>query len=257
MGVDEAGLSGLAFAFVLVLCRCAGAVMLLPGLGEDDPPAMVRGGLALSLAVLLTPLQTPTLPAPPASILSLAAMVGGEILVGVLLGWLARVLALALPAAAQIISLMTGLSSVLQPDPTLGAQSAALGRLFNLLAPVLILASGLYAWPLQALSGSYAVFPAGGPLSSSDLMEVAMRTVSGSFALALRLASPFILMSVIWQVGLGLLSRLVPQIQIHFASLPGQVFGGVVLIGLLSAGVIQAWLAAVQEGFAALPGLSG
>jgi len=255
--VDSAGLSGLAFAFVLVLCRCAGAVMLLPGLGEDDPPAMVRGGLAVSLAVLLTPLQAPGLPAPPSSVFSLAAMVAGELLVGGLLGWLARLLALALPAAAQIISLMTGLSSVLQPDATLGAQSAALGRLFNLLAPVLILASGLYAWPLQALAGSYALFPAGGGLSSSDLMEVAMRSVSGSFALALRLASPFILMSVIWQVGLGLLSRLVPQIQIYFASLPGQILGGVLLVGLLGAGIVRAWLAALQDGFAALPGLAG
>ena len=216
---------------------------------------MVRGGLALSLAVLLTPLEAQNFPHPPSSILVLAGMVACEILVGGLLGWLARVVSLALPAAGQIVSLMTGLSSVLQPDAVLGAQSAALGRLFALLAPVLILASGLYALPLQALAGSYAIFPPGAGIPSGDLLEVAVRATSGGFALALRLAAPFVLLSIVWQVGLGLLSRLVPTIQVYFASMPGQVLGGLLLVGTLAAAVMHAWLDAVGEGFAALPGL--
>ena len=240
---------------MLVLCRCAGAVMLLPGLGEEEPPAMVRGGLALSLAILLTPLEAGNFPHPPSSILVLAGMVACEILVGGLLGWLARVVALALPAAGQIVSLMTGLSSVLQPDAVLGAQSAALGRLFALLAPVLILASGLYALPLQALAGSYAIFPAGTGVPSGDLLEVAVCAVSGGFSLAVRLAAPFILLSIVWQVGLGLLSRLVPTIQVYFASMPGQVLGGLLLVGTLAAALMHAWLEAVGESFSALPGL--
>lgn len=247
--------SSLAFAFMLVLCRCAGAVTLLPGLGEDDPPALVRVGLALALALLIAPVEMASLPKPPADFMKLAAMLAEDFAIGALLGWLARLLSLALPAAGQIMSLMTGQSSVLQPDPTLGAQSAALGRLFNLLAPVLILATGLYALPLQALAGSYTLFPPGRPLASSDLLETAMRAVSGSFALAARLAAPFILASLLWQVGLGLLSRLVPQIQAYFTALPGQVLGGLLLVGLLGAAIVQAWLTAMGDGLAALPGL--
>lgn len=249
------GLTALAFAFMLVLCRTAAAVMLMPGLGESEPPAMVRAGLAIGIAALLLPVIAPAIPTEPASFLRLAGMVGAELLAGGLLGWLARLLALALPAAGQIISLMTGLSSVLQPDAMLGAQSAAIGRLLNLAAPVLILSTGLYALPLNALAGSYAVFPAGGMLPAADLAEVAVRAVSASFALALRLAAPFVLISVIWQLALGLLSRLVPQVQVYFVALPGQVLGGLLLLALLAASVLRAWLGAVGDGYAALPGL--
>jgi flagellar biosynthetic protein FliR len=240
-------LSGLAFAFTLLMCRCGAAVMLLPGFGEEEPPVMLRVGIAGALAVLLVPVVAPVLPKLPAGFINLAGMVAVELVAGGVLGWLARLVALALPAAGQIISLMTGLSSVLQPDPTFGAQSAALGRLFGLLAPVLVLATGLYALPLGALAGSYAVLPAGAAVASADMAEVAVRSVSASFALALRLAAPFVLVSTIWHVGLGLMARLVPQIQIYFAALPGQVLGGLLLLAVLAGPLIHYWLAASAD----------
>ena len=243
----------LAFAFMLVLCRSAAAIMLLPALGESDPPAMLRAGLALAIAVLLVPVVAPSLPKQPAGFLPLAGMIAGEILAGGLLGWLARLIALALSSSGQLISLMIGQSSILQPDPLLGAQSAVIGRLFNQAVPVVIFTSGLYGMPLHALAESYAVLPAGGTLPPGDLTEIAVRAVSETFALALRLAAPFVLISLLWQAGLGLLARLVPQIQIYFTSLPGQILGGLLLLALLSGSIIGAWSEALQAGFSALP----
>jgi flagellar biosynthetic protein FliR len=246
-------LIGSAFAFMLVLCRCASAVMLLPALGESDPPPMVRAGLAFGLAVLLTPVVAPVLPGAPQSFLKLAGLVAGEMLAGGVLGWLARLIALALAAAGQIMSLATGHSSVLQQDPLLGAQSSALGRLFNLAAPVVILATGLYALPLTAIASSYRVFPAGGMLPAGDLAETAVRAVGESFALALRLASPFLFISLLWQSGLGLLSRLVPHIQVYFAAMPAQLLGGLLLLALMGGVIINAWSATASDAFSALP----
>jgi flagellar biosynthetic protein FliR len=246
-------LVSLAFAFMLVLCRCGAAVMLLPALGESDPPVMLRAGLALAITILLVPVVAPSLPKAPSGFLGLAGLVAGELLAGGLLGWLARLIALALAGAGQLISLLTGQSSVLQPDPLLGAQSAVIGRLFNLVAPVVILTSGLYAMPLNALAGSYGVLPAGGALPAGDLAEIAVRTVGESFDLALRLSAPFVLMSMLWQAGLGLLARLVPQIQVYFASLPGQLLGGLLLLALLSGPVIAAWTESMRSAFSALP----
>jgi flagellar biosynthetic protein FliR len=246
-------LLSLAFAFMLVLCRCGAAVMLLPALGETDPPVMVRAGLALGIAVLLVPVVAPGLPKEPADFLALAGLIAGEILAGGLLGWLARLIALALSASGQVISLMIGQSSVLQPDPVLGAQTAIIGRLLNLVAPVVILTSGLYALPLRALAASYGVLPAGSIWPAGDIAEIAVRTVSQSFDLALRLAAPFVLTSMLWQAGLGLLARLVPQIQVYFASLPGQLLGGLLLLALLGGSIIDAWTEAMRAAFSALP----
>jgi flagellar biosynthetic protein FliR len=249
---SEALLS-LAFAFMMVLCRVGAAVMLLPGLDEDGTPARLRVGLALALTVLLLPSAAPLLPKAPVSIPALLAMLCGELFAGGFLGWLARLIALALPAAGQVISLATGMSSVLQPDANFGAQTAGIGRLFGIAAPVLLLASGAYMMPLSALADSYAAWPAGGAPPGGDVLETVVRAVSAHFALALRLASPFMLMGLVWQMGLGLLSRLVPQLQIYFAALPGQVLGGLLLLALLSGGIAHVWLSAAADGFARLP----
>jgi flagellar biosynthetic protein FliR len=243
----------LSFAFIMVLCRCGAAVMLLPGLGEDGPPGLVRVGVAVGLTLLLVPVVAPHLPPQPQSFIRLVALLTGELLAGGFLGWLARLVSLALPAAGQLMSISTGLSSVLQPDANFGAQTSGLGKLFGMAGPVLILSSGLYALPLSALAGSYAALPAGALPPGGDMTEMVVRAVAAHFSLALRLAAPFMLAGMVWQVGLGLLARLVPQLQVHFVGLPGQVLGGLFLLAALSGGLAEVWLRAVADGFAALP----
>ena len=249
-----AALPGLAFAFALVLARVSVAVMLMPGLGESEPPAMLRVGLSLGLTVLLLPTVAPLVPRMPEDSWRDLGMLGAELLCGGLLGWLARLLALALPIAGMMISYMTGLSSVLQQDPALG-QTSVTGKLFGLVAPVLILGSGIYALPLSALAGSYRLIPPGSWLPIGDATQTVVGAVGQSFALALRLAAPFVFANLLWQAALAICARLVPQLQIHTAALPGQILGGLLLMAMLSLGLLGAWSEAVRDGFAALPGL--
>ena len=241
-----------AFAFMLVLARCGMAVALLPGLGEAEPPAMVRAGLALALVALVLPGLGPV--ADPGSAWRAASMVGAELFCGGVLGWLARLLALALPIAGQVVSFMLGLSNVVQLDVALG-QASALSRLFSLAAPVLVLATGLWMLPVAALDGSYALVPPGAWLPMADSAQAVVAAVGASFALALQLAAPFVFASVLWQVALGLTGRLIPHLQVYFAAIPGQIVGGLALLGLLSAGMLDAWSEAVRAGLARLPGL--
>ncbi|HEX5325754.1 MAG TPA: flagellar biosynthetic protein FliR [Acetobacteraceae bacterium] len=244
-----------AFGFVLVLGRVGAAVMLLPGLGEAEAPAIVRAGIALALTILLLPGLAPMIPAVPTGAGEAAAMVGAEVITGLWLGWLARLLVLALPLAGEVISYMLGISSVLQPDPELGAQTTALSRMFSLAAPVAVLASGLYALPVLALAGSYRLITPGSLLPSGAGTESAVHAVAVAFGLAVRLASPFVIVGIVWQVAAGLLARLIPRVQVYFLSLPGQILGGLVLLAVLTAALLTAWQQAVQSGFDALPGL--
>lgn len=250
-----AALPGWAFAFVLVLSRAGAAVMLLPGFGESEPPAMLRAGFAVALTMLLLPVVQPVLPAMPADAWRLAGIVLTELLAGGLLGFLARLVALALPIAGQFVSSLVGLSNVLQPDAVFGGQATALTRLFGLAAPVLFLGTGLYALPLSALAGSYGAIPPGTLLSAGDATESVVRAVGASFALALRLAAPFVLAGLAWQVALGLLARLVPNLQVFFVAQPGQILGGLLLLALVAAGVLGAWTDAAHTALASLPGL--
>ena len=229
--------------------------MLLPGLGEAEPPPMVRAGLAVALTALLVPVVLPQMPPMPSSILQVASDVGAELFCGALLGWLARLIALSLPIAGAVISLLVGLASVLQPDPALGGQSTAVAKLFSLAVPVLILSTGLYALPLEALAGSYHLAPPGTWLPAGTAADTVTTAVSREFELALRLAAPFLLSSLLIQAALGLLARFIPQMQVYATAAPGQILGGLVLLALLALPLLDTWMDGVAGAWQTLPGL--
>jgi flagellar biosynthetic protein FliR len=249
-----AALPGWAFAAILLFARAGSACMLLPGIGEAELSATIRLGFALALTVVLLPVLQPLMPAAPGDALRAASMIGAEIVTGLWLGWLARLWLLALPMAGQLAAGVLGLANVLQPDPMLGPQTSVLARALGLAAPVVLLAAGLHALPLSALAGSYAVIPPGIWLPAGDTAAVVARAAADSFALSLRLAAPFVLAAIVWQVALALTARLVPQLQIYFAALPGQLLGGLALLGLLGASVIATWQEAIGIVYAHLPG---
>ena len=229
--------------------------MLLPGLGEADAPAIIRVGIALSLTLVLLPVVAPLVTVAPVGFLMFAKMISAEIINGLWLGWLSRIIVLALPIAGQMISYMLGLSSVLQADAGMGPGTTALGRLFSLAIPVTLLSSGLYALPVTALVGSYQLIPPGHLLSAQLGAEQAVATVSAGFSLALRLASPFLIASVVWYTAVGLMSRLTARIQLYFVAAPAQILGGICLFGFLIGIVITLWQRIIGDQFAALPGL--
>jgi flagellar biosynthetic protein FliR len=244
-----------AFGFVLVMARIGAAVALLPGLGESTPPVMLRVGISLGVAALLLPAIAPALPAVPEVGAKAELMVAAEVVTGLWLGWLARLLVLALPIAGQFIGYMLGIANVLQPDPILGAQATPIARVFAIAAPLALLVSGLYALPLAALAGSYRLIPAGTMMPVSDSVATAVAAVGTAFALAVRLASPFLMVAIVWNVGTGLLARLVPRLQVYFVVMPAQILGGILLLAVLTLAIFSAWETGVRAGFSLLPGL--
>ena len=254
MNPTETALLDWAPAFALVLARVGAAMVLLPGIGEAVAPAVVRIGLALSITVLLLPELQPMMPPVPAAGLSMGLMIASEVITGLWFGWVARMIVLALPVAAQFIGYLIGLSSVLQPDPELGAQSGVLGKLFEMAAPVLILLTGLYRLPLTALIGLFELIPPGQMLPPTDSTEIAIRAVGTGFSLALQLASPFVMLAVVWHLTMGQLARIVSRMQIYFVSMPGQIMTGLALLTITVSAIILAWRDSAQAFLIALPG---
>ena len=82
------------------------------------------------------------------------------------------------------------------------------------------------------------------------------QAVADSLSLALRLASPLVLASVLGQFALGLLARLAPQVPVFMVAAPGQILAGLLLLALLLPTLLGTWLTAARDGFSALPGLS-
>jgi flagellar biosynthetic protein FliR len=247
-------LPALAFQAVLVFARLGAAVMLLPGLGEEEVPATLRLGLGLALMGLLFPLVAPGLPPAPEDAANAARVLAVEVVTGLWIGGLARLALLAFAMAGQAISALIGLGGLLVMDAALGAQATSLGRALGLLAVVLVMATGLHGIALRALVESYAVLPAGDPFPAGAAAGALAQAGADSLSLALRLAAPFVVGAVVLNVALGLLARLAPQVQTFFIAVPGQILAGLALLALLAPPMIATFAEAVRASFLALPG---
>lgn len=249
------GLPSAAFGLILVLARVGSAMLTGPGLGEAEIPPTVRAALAALCSILVYPLLKDVLPAAPSTVVELIGLLVPEIMVGVWVGFMARIMVIALSMAGGIVSFMIGLSSVLQIDPTLGTQVPALQRLLSLAALALLFASGLYILPLQAIIGTYDLIPPGQVFDSGGAANLVVHAATDSFGLALRLAAPSIVTCILWQAAMGFVSRLVPNIHVHVISMPAQILGGFALLGASIILMLSTWSEGTLKAFSALPGL--
>jgi flagellar biosynthetic protein FliR len=164
-----------------------------------------------------------------------------ELLTGNWFGLLTRLVALTLPMAGQYAGYMVGLSNVLQADVDPTVQSDALGSLFGLITPLLFLVLGLYRLPLRALVGFFDLIPIGHLLPLADSAEALAVGVGKSFFLSLQLASPFVIVSILWNLFIGQMARLGGRMQIYFLSFPGQILLGLLVLIVSIEPILLAW----------------
>lgn len=215
------------FQYFMVFARVGGAIMLLPGYGEAYVSAQIRLVLALMISLVTLPMVAGHLPAMPARLDTFTLLLAGELAIGVFFGSVARALLLTAQTAGMIIALQTGLASALTVDPVTAQQGAVPGNFLLSLCLALIFVSGLDHMALKSLIGTYSVIPPGVWPPIGDVANFMSRTVADSFVLAVQLATPFLVYGLVFSVGLGLLARLMPALQVFFVATPLQLLGGV------------------------------
>ena len=235
------------WAGALIFARLAAILMLLPGFGEPAVPARVRLAFALLVTAVLAPGLASQIGALPASAWGAAGLVGIEILIGTIIGGAARLLMGALATAGQIMGLESGLAFAQTADPTMTQSGVAFGVFLGLLGVTMIFATDLHHLFIAGMVKSYSLFQAGQMPSLGDAAELALETTTTSFRIGAQIAAPMVLGGLIFRLGLGALSRLIPNIQVFFVALPLQVLGAFMLMALgLSAGMLV-WLDSVER----------
>jgi len=229
-----------AFVFMMVFARLGSMVMLMPALGEVAVPAQIRVILALTLSAIMFPLVADAYSAIPPTIPGLAMAITYEVLIGIFIGMASRLAMSALHVAGNIIALQTGLAFAQNVDPTQGTQGALVSSFLSMLAITLIFVTGLHHLLIAAMRDSYVLFHPGDIFPSGDFLELAVKMVSGAFVLGLQLASPFLVFGLVFYIGIGLLSKLMPQIQIFFIAMPANIGLGLSLM-LLILGAMMTW----------------
>ncbi|HVV93696.1 MAG TPA: flagellar biosynthetic protein FliR [Hyphomicrobiales bacterium] len=247
----------LAIGFILAFARIGTLVMLLPGLGEPMIPARLRLAIALALTFVLFPLvraDYPTLPGAPEQIVLLLVE---EIAIGAVLGITGRIVMGVLSSAGTIIAEVLGLSFLTSTDPTQGQQGALVGSFLSVLGIAVIFATDLDHLAIAALGQSYDIFRPGLMPPVGDASIYVIRLVASSFALALQIAAPVVVFAVVFNVGLGVLARLMPQMQVFFVGVPGAILIGFAIFALTLSAMMMAFGMAVRHDLGALSGLGG
>jgi flagellar biosynthetic protein FliR len=240
-------LTVLVFDFLIVFVRIASMIMVLPGLSSNSIPAMAKIGISIALTTIVVPIVSDKVPSVPHSTIFLIVMIGGQIVVGLTIGWLVNAILFSLPIAGQIISYQIGLSSVLLPSNDLGAESTLISSILNLILPVLFFSSALLMIPVMAMINSFHAIPIDflSQISGHNVLPAIMKQVvkaaTFEFLIAVQIASPFLVIGLIWQAGLGLMARASPQLQIFFVAAPLQILAGLMMLALLLAPMLTTW----------------
>jgi flagellar biosynthetic protein FliR len=225
--------------FMLVFARVGSTVMLLPGIGEAYVPPQVRLSVALALAFVLYPLVRGGLPGVPDMPLEIFTLIAGEIVLGVFLGTVTRFLITSLHIAGTVIAFQSSLAYAQTVDPNQGTQGALVSALLTLFGVVLIFVTGMHVVMIGAIHDSYQLFPPGGSPPSGDFAQMAVNLMADSFSMGMRMSTPFIVYGLVFYIGLGLLQRLIPQVQLFFIAMPAQLILAMLVLMLVLTAILM------------------
>lgn len=241
--------------YILIFARLGALVMLMPALGEQAVPTRIRLAFALALAFVFYPLLSGRLPQGLSGDMSgmLFALVS-EVLIGIAFGLLSRMLLSAAQTAGASIAAAMGLGFAQTVDPTMGQQGAIVGSFIAVTGMTLIFVADLHHVAIAGIADSYTMFPPGEMIPLSDFRDAAVETVAESFKVGIQISAPFMVFGLVFNLGLGVLAKLMPQLQVYFLAVPVSIFVGLVLIAFLTSTMMGLYLGHVEAGLSRLVG---
>jgi flagellar biosynthesis protein FliR len=235
--IDVSFLPALGASFLLIFARTGTMIMLLPGIGEQGISPRMRLTVALVLAAVLVPLHRADYHLVAGTLGPAIVMVFEEIIIGAVLGLAARLTISALDVAGTIIAQELGLGFVTAVDPSQGEQSMIISNFLTMLAITLFFATDMHHLVLAALNDSYTLFAPGEVPATGDVAALITKTTSGAFRIGIQISAPFLVFGMVFNLGLGVLSRLMPAMQVYFLAMPLSILGGflflVVVLGAM------------------------
>lgn len=246
MRVDVSFLPVLAAAFLLTFARVGTMVMLMPGVGELNLPARVRLTIALVLTAILLPSHQKAYTVDLTSLAPVLTMLFQEIVIGAVLGLTARLAISALQVAGSVVAQQLGLGFVTAIDPTQNQQGMLVGNFLTLLGITLVFATNMHHMVIAAMNDSYIIFHPGEMPLVGDAAQHVTRIVATAFRIGIQLSAPFLVFGLLFNLGLGVLSRLMPQMQVFFIGLPLSILLGLVLLLLVIGAMMGTFVGYLQ-----------
>jgi flagellar biosynthetic protein FliR len=245
--IEEFLVSGI-FAFLLIFTRLGTAMMIMPGMGDSFVNTRVRLLMVLGMSFVLTPVMQSFMPEQVPSFPVLFSLIMMEFVIGLFFGSLARIFMVALDVAGMIISTTSGLANAQVFNPAFSTQGSITGAFLSMTGVVLLFATNLHHMLIYGLVESYHMFPVGAVPDTGSMAQLVTSAFSSSFLVGFQIAIPFVVVAMMLYIGMGVLSRLMPQVQVFILALPVQIMLSLVTLSLILSSAFLFWLTKYEAG---------
>jgi flagellar biosynthetic protein FliR len=236
-----------ATGFLILFARVGAILMLLPVFSEEAIPSRIRLLVALGTSVGLWGLiGGQTLPYA-TDVAHLPVIIIAELLTGLALGMIMRIMFFAAAMAGSLISVQVGMTSAIVSDPSQGGSASLLSRLVGMAAILMCLSLSVHHLWIASIVRSYSVLPVGGIPRAGDFAALALHVTTRSTMLGLGLAAPLIVYGVVFNVALGLAARVAPAIQIFFMAQPLNLILGLALLTAIGGTLLTSFAQSMAE----------
>ena len=236
------------YHFLMVFLRLGSAFMLMPGFMTSFINTQVRLSIALALSIILMPLISTHLPPAPQDTATFITYTLSEITIGIFLGLVMQFLYFSLRFAANLAGPAIGFSNAQIFDPSFQSQTIVLESFLSMVALTVIFITDIHHLMLGAVIDSYHLFPVGQNLPWGDFSDNLSQNLNKAFVMGFKLGSPFVAFTIIFYVGMGLVSRLMPQLNIFFLSLPLQIYLGLGLVFITTPIMVMWFIKYYEDG---------
>ncbi len=232
-----------AALLMLVFARVGTLMMLMPGLGEQTILARARLSLAFLTTLIILPTVRPLVTFSPSDIPQLLQLLFIELMICAMIGISARLALSALQTAGVIVANQLALSYAQTLDPTQpGQQGATFGNFMTLLGVTLIFALDLHHMAIVAIFDSYKIFLPGNLPATSDALTLVTDVIVNSFKVGVQISAPFLVFGLVFNAGLGILSRMMPQLQVFNVAQPITIMLGIGVFIAIMGGMMSTFL---------------
>lgn len=218
--------------FLLVLGRIGPLFALAPLFSSRSLPARAKGLCAVALTVGIAPIATTGDTKIPLEVMAFTELMLKEILVGLAFAFALAALFAAVSTAGAFVDTLIGFSYGALVDPVTGNQSAVLTQTYILVGIMVLIAIGGDQLMIKGLARSYELVPLLESPSLAALVGGAQNAFAQVFLAALELAAPVVLALVITDAAFGMISRVVPQLNVFAVGFPAKVTVGLLIIGV-------------------------
>ncbi len=216
-------------ALMLASIRPGAAFLAAPVFGAPQVPVLLR--FVLAVAVGVPSVSVATILLPPDGMVNVAgfALIVGEIIIGLALGFALQTGFAATAIAGEAIGNAMGLGFAATIDPMSGHGTPAVGQVLTILATLLFLSMDGHLAFVTVLIESYRALPLGGGLLSGQAAHAVVLMGGAMFAASVTLALPVVTGVILIQLVMALLARSAPALNLFAVGLPAALLGGLVL----------------------------